>query len=322
MVIVTGATGLVGSVIIDHFASRNIPVTGLYRKKHSEDNTHVKWAEADVTDIESLTKSFAGASAVVHAAAVVSFSQRSKEKMFHVNVEGTANVVNACLQSGVKRLIHVSSVAALGKIPNQNVIDENATWTVSDKTTNYGLSKYLAELEVFRGEAEGISVAMVNPSIILATEKNQRSSSKLFQYIFDEQPFYTDGQLNYVDARDVAEMILRLYENTSLKGRYIANAGRVAWKIFFDKIANRFNKKPPSIKVPHALAQLAASAEWLRSLLTGQEPIITKETARVARQQIFFSNKKACKELALPFRELDETLDWCCQAFLANRGKV
>ncbi len=318
MVVITGATGLLGSILIDHFTSRKVPVTALYRTSPPAERASVRWMEGDVTDIHALTKAFEGARCVVHAAALVSFAQRNKNKMFHVNVDGTANVVNACLRAGVKRLVHISSVAALGKPANQKVIDEETPWPGSVKPSNYGQSKYLAELEAFRGEAEGLSVAMVNPSIILAAGHADRSSGKIFQYIYDGRPFYSDGQLNYVDARDVAEMIYRLYENDSVKGRFIASAGTIPWKMLFGKIAKRFDKKPPSIKISPTLAQWAAGVEWLRSSLTGREPLITKETARIARQRITYSNQKACNELAMTFRDLDNTLDWCCSHFLSS----
>ncbi len=319
MVVITGATGLLGSVLVDHFLSKNIPVTGLYRSALPESKPALTWLHADVTDVHALTKSFEGVSCVVHAAALVSFVQRDKRKMFQVNVEGTANVVNACLRARVKRLVHVSSVAALGKPANEKLIDESANWPGHDRPSNYGRTKYLAELEVFRGEAEGLSVAVVNPSIILAAGNAHRSSGKIFNYIFDERSFYTDGQLNYVDARDVAEMVIRLCENQSFNGRFIANAGTIPWKLFFESIAARFDKKAPSIKISPALACLAASLEWLRSSLTGQEPLITQETAKVSRQNIKYSNKKAIGELAMSFRALNNTLNWCCEAFLDTK---
>jgi len=322
MVVITGATGLLGSILIDHFISKNIPVVGLYRNAPPAEKPGVKWMEADVTDVHALTKSFESATCVVHAAALVSFAQRNKEKMFHVNVNGTANVVDACLRAGVKRLVHVSSVAALGKPANVKIIDEQAGWPGNGKPSNYGQSKYMAELEVFRGEAEGLSVAMVNPSIILAAGNSHRSSGKIFQYVFDERPFYSEGKLNYVDARDVAEMVLRLCENESLKGRFIANGGNIAWKELFEKMAERFGKKAPSIKISSAVVRVAAAAEWLRSSITGQEPLITKETAQIARQNIIYSNKKACDELAMTFRELNNTLDWCSSSFLSPTVKV
>jgi nucleoside-diphosphate-sugar epimerase len=313
MVVITGASGLLGLTLVDHFSKRNIPVTALYRKSKQSTHDNVTWVECDVTDINSLTQIFTGASCVVHAAALVSFARKHKDKMFQTNVEGTANVVNACLKAGVKRLIHVSSVAALGKSLNQNIVTEDSPWPGTYTPSNYGLTKYLAELEVYRGEAEGISVAMVNPSIILSSTDLKQSSGQIFQYLKNGGAFYTDGHINYVDARDVAEAVYRLYENSSIRGRYILNSGTISWKFFFEKVSDKLGRKPPYIRVPPHVTLLAAAVEMIRSIIMGSEPIVTRETANLARQYVSYSNEKAVSQLAMVFKELDETLNWCCK---------
>jgi nucleoside-diphosphate-sugar epimerase len=313
MVIITGASGLLGTVLIDHFVSKNIPIKALYRKTVPVPRSNVEWIDVDVRDINRLTEIFSGATCVIHAAALVSFAKRHKKRMVEVNVQGTANVVNACLSAGVKRLVHISSVAALGKSPLQNLVDEKSPWPGANTPSNYGLTKYLAELEVFRGEAEGLSVGIVNPSVILTPLNHQRSSGVILDYVKKGGAFYTDGTINYVDARDVSEAVFRLYVNPSLSGRYILNGGTLPWKIFFTEVANRFGKRPPFIRVPAGVTLVAAGFEWIRSLIMGGDPIITKETANLARQQTFYSNNKASDKLAMSFRDLKNTLDWCCK---------
>lgn len=322
MVVITGATGLLGSVMADHFTSRKIPVVGMHRNSVPQNRTDIKWVEGDVTDVHELIKNFEGAQCVIHAAAMVSFAQRNKKEMFRVNVDGTTNVVNACLRAGVKRLIHISSVGALGVTIGQKMIDEKATWPGQGRYSNYGHSKYMAELEVFRGEAEGLSVAVVNPSIILDAAQPHRSTGRIFRYVYDEHRFFTDGHANYVDVRDVAEMVFRLYQNDSLKGRFIASAGAISWKVLFEKIGERFNKKPPSVKVSVAVARWIAFVEEFRSYWSGSEPLISKETARAAMQSKIYSNERASHELAMNFRHLDDTIAWCCNEYLSRARKV
>jgi dihydroflavonol-4-reductase len=312
MVVITGASGLLGSIIAETFASRNISITGLYNNTKPS-NSNINWVQCNVTDAPTLSKILQGAECVIHAAAIVSFAQKNKEKMLAVNVGGTANVVNACLDNGVKRLIHISSVAAIGKPIKENIVTEKTPWAHASKPSNYGESKYLAELEVFRGEAEGLSVAAVNPSIILAAGNNHRSSGKIIQYVQDERSFYVEGYLNYIDARDVAEMVWQLYKNPEARGRYIASAGTVSWQELFAGIGKRLGKKPPSIKVSPTMARMAAAVEWLRSSISGSEPLVTKETAKIARQKITYSNERAIKDLRIQFRPLQDTLDWCCK---------
>ena len=320
MIVVTGASGLLGSTIIDALVSNNISVTGLYHQTQPRSKAGVTWQQVDVTDILALTEIFNGAECVIHAAAMISFNQRNREKMFKTNVEGTANVVTACLQSGVKRLVHVSSVAALEKKPTDTVIDEKNQWTGTGHSSNYGQTKHLAELEVLRGEAEGLSIAMVNPSVILSRDNTYRSSGQILQYINDERPFYTDGSVNYIDARDVAEMVFRLSQNLNFKGRFIANTATISWKILFKEVAERLGKKPPYIKVTATLTRWVAAAEWIRCAVLGREPLVTKETAALARQNVFYSNEKVIKELGMKFRSLEETLDWCCKSQKAGAG--
>jgi nucleoside-diphosphate-sugar epimerase len=317
MVVITGASGLLGSIIAETFASRKVPVTGLYNQSKPTQSS-ISWVQCDVTDYPTLVKIVKNAECVIHVAAIVSFAQKHKEKMFAINVDGTANVVNASLAAGVKRLVHISSVAAIGKPANESILTEKTTWTHASKPSNYGQSKHLAELEAFRGEAEGLSVASVNPSIILAAGNTHRSSGKIIQYVQDERPFYVDGYLNYVDARDVAEMVWQLYNNPKAKGRYIASAGTVTWHDLFNGIGSRLGKKPPSIKVSPVMARLAAAIEWIRSTVMGSEPLITKETAKIARQKITYSNDRAVKDLGIKFRSLSDTLDWCCGSNLSK----
>lgn len=317
MIVITGATGLLGSITVDYFVSKQIPVTGLFRNTQPKNNHElVTWKEADVNDMTGLIKCFEGATCVVHGAALVSFAKRNREKMFRVNVEGTANVVNACLQAKVKRLVHISSIAAIGKPAHQTEINEGVTWKSENNHSNYGLSKYLAECEVFRGEAEGLSVALVNPSVIIAAGNTDRSSGKMIQYAFDESPYYTQGQINYVDARDVAKIVHHLCENHQQTGRFIANAGTISLKGLLDLLAKRLNKRPPYIKVSSTIARIAAALEWIRCTITNSEPLITMETVRFSKQNFIYSNKKVVEELGIGFLSLEDSIEWSCDYFL------
>jgi dihydroflavonol-4-reductase len=311
MVVVTGASGLLGNAIVDKFLQEGIAVTALYNETKPNDS-RATWLPCDVNDAPELVNIFQGASCVVHAAALVSFAKRRKDDLFTVNVTGTANVVNACLRTGVTRLVHISSVAALGKVGNQKKVTEQTPWTDNMDKSYYGVTKHLAELEVFRGEAEGLSTAMVNPSIILSAAAHNRSSGKIFEYVKNERPFYVTGQLNYVDARDVATMVFLLSKNQNLKGRFIANASTTTWQTLFIEIAKRMGVKPPSLEVSPGLAKVVAGLESLRSALTGSEPLVTRETARMAYQTIEYANTRARQELGVEFKRLEDTLNWCC----------
>lgn len=317
MIAITGASGLLGSFITSHFISEGEQVIALRRKESNSSFVQslpdkIQWREADVLDINSLNESFKDVDTVIHAAALVSFNPRKAKQIFDTNVMGTKNVVDACLVSGVKKLIQISSVAALGRQKGKTLIDETSTWTDNALHSDYAISKYQAELEVYRGYEEGLKVSLVNPSVILAPGDWNRSSSQLFKYIWSEKPFYTDGVMNYVDVRDVASMVYALHTSDFSGERFIASANHSSYKNIFDEIAKRFHKRSPFIKVNPSLTGMVAGLEAIRCYLTNQEPIITKHTARMAREPFYYHNQKAKEKLKINFRTLDETLDYCC----------
>jgi dihydroflavonol-4-reductase len=320
MIAVTGANGLLGSVLIRKFLEQNLPVTAIVRtdsdtRSLEEFNDRMTLRKADVLDVMALRDSFQGAAAVIHCAAAVSFNPRGKKRVFAVNVEGTRNVVDTCLTLGIPKLIHVSSVAALGRQKGFPEIDEEAKWVDSPLNSSYAESKYRAELEVFRGMEEGLSVSIINPSVILAPSDWNKSSSQLFHYVAQERMFYTDGSINYVDARDVADIIYRLYSGAGAGEKIIANAGAIELKSLLAEIARRLGKKEPSLRVSGGWLRAVVRLEEIRCLFSGREPVITRESARFATETFFYNNRKVKEELGFKFRELAETLDWCCDVY-------
>ena len=323
MIAVTGANGLLGSALIAQLAAEAIDCVALKRADSKVENptagaSKINYRDIDILDGASLIDGFKDATTVIHTAALVSFNPRKAKEIFTVNVEGTRNVVDACLAMNIPRLIHVSSVAALGREKGNQTIDENSKWVEGNMNTDYAKSKYQAELEVYRGQEEGLQIAIVNPSVILAQAPWGRSSAALFNYVWNENKFYAPGTLNYVDVRDVVELIMRLYKKNITGQRYISNAGSVSSQTLFAEIAQRFERKAPSILATPFLTSVATLAEFVRSTLTGTEPLVTKQTAKIASEAFYYSNQKAINELDMNFRSLAETLDWCCPYYLAN----
>lgn len=320
MIAVTGATGLLGSFIVQRLRDSGIPFVGIKR-----DTTNVKpelanvnWREADLLDMAALENALQGVNTVIHTAALVSFNPSDKERLHKVNVEGTRNIVNTCLSTGVSRLVHISSVAALGRQKGLTIINEDSKWIDSNLNSDYAESKYLAELEVYRGKEEGLQIDILNPSVILSRSDWNRSSSQLFRYVWKEKAFYADGVINYVDVRDVAELVYKLINRKSSGGRYIASAGSVQIIEFLTGIAVLFKKKAPRFKVPSYLLSVAAQLEYIRSKLTGSEPIVSTQSARAANENFIYNNQKALTELEAEFRTLEETLEWCCSYYTEN----
>lgn len=323
MIAITGANGLLGSVIARRFLQEKIPVIGIRRKDSDlrlvADIQHaMTWREADILDVVALQDALRDVHTVIHTAALVSFNPRDSKKIFNVNVVGTANIVNACLLHGVSRLLHVSSVAALGLQKGVSHVDENTKWVNNPLHTEYAESKYLAELEVARGDEEGLHTAIVNPSVILAPGDWSHSSAKLFRYVWQEKPFYIDGHINFVDARDVAELMIKLYRAEKSGERYIANSGCIPIPQFFNEVATRLRKKAPSVMIHPSVASGAAFLERVRSFITGSEPLFTKQLLILGSEHQVFENKKSIAELGAEYQSLEKTLDWCCDFYLRN----
>jgi len=331
MVAITGTSGLLGNFILRKLTEENIPTIGLKRSQSDlsflkHDVKQIEWRDADINDSSSLIDALQGVDTVIHSAAVVSFDPRAKEKIYNTNVNGTRNVVNACLALGIPRLIFVSSVAALGRKKGQTEIKEDNQWVDSDLNSDYAKSKYLAELEVFRGQEEGLKVSIVNPSVILAPANPGKSSAQIFNYVQKERKFYADGTVNYVDVRDVAEIIFKLYSENINEGKFIASAGQISLKELMSEIAVRLGKKPPSIRINPGLLLTAAWLEEIRCRITGSEALISRQSAKMPGEKFIYQNERSINRLKIAYKPISETLDWCCshyiKAFSTNKSEL
>jgi dihydroflavonol-4-reductase len=294
MVLVTGGSGLVGRELISQLLSKGSAVTAIYNKTPVADfkSDQLKQIHCDILDVIALEEVMQNIDEVYHCAAIVTFSHRRKQELFKVNIEGTANIVNAALDAGVKKLIHVSSVAALGKNPQSEIVNENISWTEDTGKSSYAKSKYLSEMEVWRGISEGLNAAIINPSTILGAGDWNAGSSKIFKTVYDEFRWYSDGVNGFVDVRDVAKSMTRLMESDISGERFIVSAVDKSYKDIFDLIAKAFGKKQPYKKVTPLIAQLVWRLEAVKSFFMGKDPLVTKETAATALNNVQFDNSK------------------------------
>jgi dihydroflavonol-4-reductase len=327
MIAVTGANGLLGSVVVRKLLESGDSFVALRRKGSdtsllSDLMDKIQWREADIMDPVSLLEAFEGVTRVIHAAAIVSFNPKRAKEVMNINALGTRNVVNACLDREVKRLVYVSSVAALCRQKGQSIIDESNKWVESSVNSTYAHSKYLGELEVFRGQEEGLSSVIINPSFILAGADWNVSSAQLFQYAWDQRPFYIDGSLNYVDVLDVANIVYALVHDTTDGERYIVSAGKISFKDLLTEMATNFKKRPPRFKLTRTVLKPVSFIEAIRTRITGTEPRLTRDTARLAGSSFVFDNSKIRKKLNYEFQPIDATLRRCCGYYIEkNKAK-
>lgn len=297
MILVTGASGLVGSHLVKELVAAGKQVRAIYRNTVPAISGAEKteWVKADILDPLSMEEAMKGITEVYHCAAVVAFRSKQKQLMHHTNVEGTANVVNACIDAGIRKLLFVSSVAALGRIRENKPIDETMNWSEETSNSEYGKTKFLAEMEVWRGIGEGLNAVIVNPVIILGAGDWEKGSSGIFKSAWDEFPWYTEGTGGFVDVKDVVTAMIRLMESDVAAARFILSGHNLSYREVFSSIAGSFGKKPPHRKVTALLSAIVWRVEALKSFFTGKDPLLTKETARTARAKVNFDNSKLLK---------------------------
>lgn len=324
MILVTGGAGLLGNALIEMLLEKGEHVRAIYNSTTLAINpsTNFEAFKCDILDVYELEDAMQGVMDVYHCAGLVSFNPKDEKKLYSINVEGTANVVNAALNAGVRKLVHVSSVAALGRIRPGEMIDETMLWTEETSNSKYGHSKYLGELEVWRGVAEGLRTVVINPSIILGAGNWNEGSTKIFKSVYDEFPWYTEGSTGVVDVKDVATAMIQLMKSDITAEKFIVSAENVSYRELFTMMAKAFNKKSPSKKVTPFIAALTWRLENIKSKFTGASPLLTKETAGTALTKVTYNNKKLLQFLpAFHYLPLQETITTTCNRLLAMMPK-
>jgi dihydroflavonol-4-reductase len=275
--------------------------------------------EGDVLDVVALQDAMEGADAVIHSAAVVSFAKKDWPDMYQVNVEGTANVVNMALEKNIRRLVHISSVAALGRTANGGHVNEEKKWEESKVNTHYAISKFKAELHVWRAISEGLDAVIINPSTILGYGNWDSSSCAIFKQVHDGFKWYTPGINGFADVEDVAMITILLLESAISEQRFIVNGDTWTFKKLQDTIAAGFGRKGPTRKTTPFLLGLAWRIEKLKSFFSGKKPLLTKESARVAQSQTWFDNEKLLNALpGFNYTPLEETIKKACEKYEAG----
>jgi nucleoside-diphosphate-sugar epimerase len=315
MVLVTGGAGLLGEELICQLLAQGKKVRAVYNKKDLADHKSLEKVACSILDVSGLEEAMQGINEVYHCAGLVSFSPDSTDDLYKINVEGTANIVNAALNEGVKKMVHVSSVSALGRLRNNVMISEDMQWTQDTSNSKYGESKYLGEMEVWRGIAEGLEAVIINPTIILGPGNWNEGSSGIFKSAYNEFPWYTDGTSGFVDVRDVAAAMIVLMESKVSAERFIISAANETYRNIFSQAALYFNKKPPSKRVTPLLASLIWRYEYIKHILNKSKPLLTKETAATAFAKVYYNNKKFLNLFpSFTYRNINDTISYTCNS--------
>lgn len=313
-ILVTGGTGLVGSHLIRYLLQNGYTNVRAVRLSTSplglldgaEDQ--VEWVETDILDIIGVEEAMEGVQQVYHCAALVSFNPGEKDLILRTNREGTANIVNAALYAGVEKLLHVSSVAAIGRDRKSTWVNEETKWVRSPDNTTYGVSKFQAEQEIWRGQAEGLNVAIVNPSIILGAGFWDQGPPQFFRMGWNEFPFYPRGENGFVDVRDVVRFMLLLMESDIQGERFLLSGSNQSFHEMQDEIARNLERKPPRYALSPLVASWAARLEWLRQKITGKPPLITRENAKMTSLVYHYKNDKSLGVFGFEYTPFTQTI--------------
>ncbi|MDX2174653.1 MAG: SDR family oxidoreductase [Bacteroidota bacterium] len=335
MNLVTGATGILGSTVVLKLLQQNEPVTACkqktsdlkkieklfsyYTPDYKNIFSKIKWVDVDIRDIFSIEEVLDEISIVYNCAGFVSFNKNDRKLLFDINEKGTANVVTACLHKKIDALCHVSSIATLNNLDYKHQLNETVFWKTSGKESDYAISKYNGEREVWRGIEEGLNAVIVNPGVILSPGFWNQSSSKLFPNCYNGNKYYTKGMAGYVSAIDVAEAMIQLVTKRLFANRYIVIENNYNLQTILNLIQTEFNKPLPSINASKFLLNIALILDNVKSIFTRQQPTITKNLINSAFNTQTLSNNKILTDLELSFQPINEVIHQICGHYLREQ---
>lgn len=334
MILVTGASGLVGSHLVLHLVGQGAKVSAIYRSTNAILKTKavfemyakvhlfeaIDWIQADIIDIPLLEIAFENIDYVYHCAAKISFDPRDEEQLRKVNIEGTANIVNLCLAKNVKKLCYVSSIAALGDLPvNQEITDEETDWNAEKPHSDYAISKYGAEMEIWRGQQEGLDVVIVNPGVILGpvpkTWNRNEGSFKIISAVAKGLTYYTHGTTGFVGIEDVVHCMMQLMERESVGERYILVSENLSYQAVTHLIAKKLNVNPPKKEATRWMTEMAWRWDWITTNFFFQERKLTKAIAKSLHTTDIYSSKKIKTELHYQFTPMEKVIESVVEQF-------
>ncbi|QSB27732.1 NAD-dependent epimerase/dehydratase family protein [Flavobacterium sp. CLA17] len=325
MVLVTGGTGLVGSHLLLHLIENGETVRAIYRKLNNIQKTRfvfelhkkedlfekIEWLEADILDVPSLEIAFSGIDYVYHCAAFISLDPKDEDKLRKTNIEGTANLVNFSIAKQVKKFCFVSSIAALGDLtPHETIITEETEWNPEKPHSDYAISKYGAEMEVWRGLQEGLNVIIINPGVILGpipkTKTCEQGSAEFYVKVANGLPFYTLGSTGFISVNDVVKIAFELMKSDIKNERFTLIAENIVFRDILNTIADTLKVKRPGIHARPFLLNFAWIADGIFSTLFFQKRRITKATAKASYSKSLYSNQKIKTALGTVFLDVHQ----------------
>jgi nucleoside-diphosphate-sugar epimerase len=321
MVLVTGGTGLVGAHLLLHLVENGEAVRAIYRNSATIEKTKslfslykkeslfekIDWIQANIIDVPSLEIAFENVDYVYHCAALISFNPKDEDLLRKINIEGTANIVNFCVAKKIKKMCYLSSISALGDLKeNEKIINEEAEWNPEKPHSDYAISKYGAEMEIWRGQQEGLETVIINPGIILGPGFWEQGSGMLFKRVANGMTFYTKGVTGFIAVPDVVRIAAELMKSEHSNERFTLIAENMAFKDLLFSIADSLNVKRPSMHASPLLVNIVYRIDWFISTILGQKRKLDRATAKASYSKNYYSNEKIKKTLATEFMDIHQ----------------
>ena len=310
-ILVTGATGFLGHHLTKRLSKDGYQVRILKEKAASMDlleGLNLEIIEGDIRDFEAVKKAVKGCDIVFHLAGLISYWGKQNSLQFEINVIGTKNIVQACFEEKVKRLIYTSSTVAIGFEPGK-LANEETKFNLQNLKINYCDTKYLAEIEVQKGIAKGLDAVIVCPGSIYGTGDLRRIKEDPIIPKGISGLFYIKGGLGVVDVEDVVEGEILTWKKGKKGERYILVSENLSFYEIRKVISEFLGKEPPKFSLPYPLfLAMSHILNWF-SYLTNKKPKFTPEMARFNKIDFYFSNEKAKKELGISFRPFRDSVE-------------
>ena len=334
MILVTGGTGLVGGHLLYKLAKQSETIMATYRneaklknvkaifesyqKDYQDLYNSIEWVQGDITDIPAITDAIEGADYVYHCAAFVSFEPDKYHQLRKINIEGTANMVNISLAAGIKKFCYVSSIAAVGTEATETPINEETPWNPEANNNVYAITKYGAEMEVWRASQEGLNVVIVNPGVILGPGIWRYGTGSLFKKAHKGLKYYTSGSIGLISVNDVVNIMIILMHKKISNERFILIAENWSYKKFLNHLAEAVSSNPPTKQAPYWLLQLGWRLDWLKRKLTGKRRVLTKNLVQSLTSVKNYDTNKLRSTLDYDFKDIESYITEVGQCYLTQ----
>ncbi|MCX2678811.1 NAD-dependent epimerase/dehydratase family protein [Galbibacter sp. EGI 63066] len=335
MILVTGGTGLIGAHLLLQLSQKEKTIRAIYRNANkiadvkrffsAEENgdtlfNQIEWMEADITNVTSLEKAFEDISKVFHCAGFISFDPFDYKSLRNINIEGTANIVNLCIAHKIEKLCYLSSIATLGDKTGEKTVDEETHWDPETDNSIYAITKYGAEMEVWRGTQEGVPAIILNPGVVLGEGFWDSPSSQIFKKVNEGLSYYTSGSSGFVDVKDVVQALVKSMDSEIKNKRFVTVGSNISYKTIVEHIAKALQKTPPKKELKPWQINLLWRIDWFLSLfpVPGRKRKLTRKTAKSLSSKTVYKNEKIKKALAIDFTPIEQTIGRISKRFIAS----